>query len=152
MSGAPYLQGVFGNKCAGQHNLKTVHFKETLASGNFLTWSSAICVFFCSTLSTLVPRTAAASSSVTMVGATPTSSSWRCPGSTTACQLWFHFQEEIKGRWCEIWWIMELGEHLNTFIHSQLLKIEAAMAFWATAWQKTSSVQTCLVFSAQIPL
>ncbi len=30
-----------GNKCAGQHNLKTVHFKETLASGNFLGWSSA---------------------------------------------------------------------------------------------------------------
>jgi hypothetical protein len=28
----------------------------------------------------------------------------------------------------------------------QLLKKEAAMAFWALAWQKTSSVQTCLVF------
>jgi hypothetical protein len=41
---------------------------------------------------------------------------------------------------------MELGEHLDTFFHSQLLKIEAAMAFWALAWQKTSSVQTCLVF------
>jgi hypothetical protein len=30
-----------GNKCAGQHNLKTVHFIETLASGNLLGWSSA---------------------------------------------------------------------------------------------------------------
>jgi hypothetical protein len=30
--------------------------------------------------------------------------------------------------------------------HSQLLKKEAAMAFWALAWQKTSSVQTYLVF------
>jgi hypothetical protein len=41
---------------------------------------------------------------------------------------------------------MELGEHLYTFFHSQLLKKEAAIAFWALAWQKTSSVQTCLVF------
>jgi hypothetical protein len=46
------IQGVLGNKCAGQHNLKTVHFKETLASDNFLAWSSAIGVSFCSALST----------------------------------------------------------------------------------------------------
>jgi hypothetical protein len=26
---------LLGNKCAVQHNLKTVHFKETLASSNF---------------------------------------------------------------------------------------------------------------------
>ncbi len=31
---------------------------------------------------------------------------------------------------------MELGEHLVTFFHSQQLKIEASMAFWAMAWQK----------------
>jgi hypothetical protein len=37
---------------------------------------------------------------------------------------------------------MELGEHLDAFFHSQLIIIEAAMAFWALAWQKTSSVQT----------
>jgi hypothetical protein len=37
---------------------------------------------------------------------------------------------------------MELGEHLNAFFHSQSLKIAVAMAFWALAWQKTSSVQT----------
>jgi hypothetical protein len=41
---------------------------------------------------------------------------------------------------------MELGEHLDAFFHSQLSKIEAAIAFWVTAWQKTSSVQTRLVF------
>jgi hypothetical protein len=41
---------------------------------------------------------------------------------------------------------MELGEHLDAFFHSQLLKIETAVAFWALAWQKTSAVQTCLVF------
>jgi hypothetical protein len=41
---------------------------------------------------------------------------------------------------------MELGEHLDAFFHSHLLKIEAAMAFWVLARQKTSSVQTCLVF------
>jgi hypothetical protein len=42
--------------------------------------------------------------------------------------------------------IMELGEHLDTLFQSQLLKIAAAMAAWAMAWQKTSSVQTCWVF------
>jgi hypothetical protein len=47
------VRGVLGNKCAGQHNLKTVHLRETLSSGNFLAWSSAICVFFCSPISTL---------------------------------------------------------------------------------------------------
>jgi hypothetical protein len=31
---------------------------------------------------------------------------------------------------------MELGEHLDAFFHSKLLKIEAAMAFWAVTWQK----------------
>jgi hypothetical protein len=41
---------------------------------------------------------------------------------------------------------MELGEHLYAIFHSQLLEKEAAKAFWALAWQKTSSVQTCLVF------
>ncbi len=47
---------------------------------------------------------------------------------------------------------MELGEHLYAFFHSQLLKEEAAMAFWDLAWPKTSSVQTCLVFLAPKPL
>jgi hypothetical protein len=41
---------------------------------------------------------------------------------------------------------MEVGEHLDAFFHSQLLKIEATMPFWALAWQKTSSGKTCLVF------
>jgi hypothetical protein len=41
-----YVRGVLGNKCAGPHNLKTVHFKEKLASGNFLAWLSGVCVFF----------------------------------------------------------------------------------------------------------
>jgi len=30
-----YVRGVLGNKCAGQHNLKTLHFKETIVSANF---------------------------------------------------------------------------------------------------------------------
>jgi hypothetical protein len=42
--------------------------------------------------------------------------------------------------------IMELEEHLDALFQCQLLKIVAAMAAWATAWQKTSSVQTCWVF------
>jgi hypothetical protein len=41
---------------------------------------------------------------------------------------------------------IELGKHLYAFFHSQLLKKEASLAFWALAWQKTSSVQKCLVF------
>ncbi len=40
------------NKCAGQPNLKTVYLKKTLASGNFLAWSSSMFVCFCSALST----------------------------------------------------------------------------------------------------
>jgi hypothetical protein len=31
---------------------------------------------------------------------------------------------------------MELGEHLDTLFQCQLLKIAAAMAAWALAWQK----------------
>jgi hypothetical protein len=41
---------------------------------------------------------------------------------------------------------MELGEHFDAFFHSHLVKIEAAMAFLVLARQKTSSVQTRLVF------
>jgi hypothetical protein len=51
-----HVRGVLGNKCAGKHNLKTVHFRETFASSNFLAWSSAICVFFYSPLPTLGRR------------------------------------------------------------------------------------------------
>ncbi len=28
------IRGVLGNKCAGQHNLKTVHFRDTLGHGH----------------------------------------------------------------------------------------------------------------------
>jgi hypothetical protein len=41
---------------------------------------------------------------------------------------------------------LEPVEHLDAFFHSHLLKIKAAMTFWALARQKTSSVQTWLVF------
>ncbi len=44
------LRDVLGNKCAGRHNFKTAYFKETTASGYFLTLSSPIWVFFCSAL------------------------------------------------------------------------------------------------------
>jgi hypothetical protein len=30
------VQGVLGNKCAGQHNLETIYFEETIVSGYFL--------------------------------------------------------------------------------------------------------------------
>jgi hypothetical protein len=47
-----------------EHNLKTVYFKETIGSGYFL----AICVFL---QRSIYHRTAAASSSVAMVGVLP---------------------------------------------------------------------------------
>jgi hypothetical protein len=50
------VRGVLGNKCAGQYNLKTVHLREELASGNFLAGLSGVCVFFGSALSTLGRR------------------------------------------------------------------------------------------------
>ncbi len=50
------VRGVLGNKCSGQHNLKTIHFKALIVYDNFLPWSSAICVFFCSALSTTGQR------------------------------------------------------------------------------------------------
>ncbi len=34
MGGYSNIQGVLGKKCAGQHNLKTPHFKETIVLGN----------------------------------------------------------------------------------------------------------------------
>ncbi len=135
------IRGVLGNKCAGQHNLKTVHFRETLASDNFLAWSSAIRVFFFSALSTL----GRASFYGMMVGVTPyTSPSWRCPGSTSSLPALISFLGGVKR---PLVWNMqktELGEHFDAFFHSHFLKIEAAMVFWALARQKTSSVQTRL--------
>ncbi len=89
---------------------------------------SSACIFL---QRSIYPRTAVASIYVTMVGATPYKLFLEgALGQQAACQLWFHFQEEKKGRWCEIWQKMELGEHLDAFFHSKLLKIEAAMAFW----------------------
>jgi hypothetical protein len=41
-----YLRGVLGNKCAGQNILKTVHFRETLASDNFLACHQQYVCFF----------------------------------------------------------------------------------------------------------
>jgi hypothetical protein len=61
------LRGVLGNKCAGQYNLKTLHFKETIVLGNFWPWSSVICVFFAALY---LPQDGA-SSPVAIVGATP---------------------------------------------------------------------------------
>jgi hypothetical protein len=63
-----HIRGVLGNKCAGQHNLKTLHFKETIVSGNIWPWSSAIRVFL---QRSILHRTVAASSPVAIVGTTP---------------------------------------------------------------------------------
>jgi hypothetical protein len=71
-------KGVLGNKCAGQHNLKTVYIKEAIVSGYFFAWSSAIhvCVFL---QRSIYHRSARASSSVAMVGVTPYKLSLKVP-------------------------------------------------------------------------
>jgi hypothetical protein len=80
-----YVRGVLGNKCAVQHNLKTVHFRKILASGNFLAWFSAVCVFL---QRSIYPRTAGASFYVTMVGGDPLQALLEgAPGQQAACQL-----------------------------------------------------------------
>ena len=84
-----------------------------------------------------------------MVGATPYKLFLRVPWvnkQLASSDFTFRKRQKVAGvkydkKWC---W-----ENILTpfkFLHSQLLKMEAAMAFWALAWQKTSSVQTCLVF------
>ncbi len=91
-------------------------------------------------------RTAAASFYVAMVGATPyklfLKVSW-VNKQLASSDFTFRRRQNAYGvKYAK----MELGEHLYAFFHSQLLEKEAAMAFWVLAWQKTSSVQTCLVF------
>jgi hypothetical protein len=82
----------------------------------------------------IYPRTAAASFYVTMVGATPYKLFLRVPWvNKQLASSDFTFRKRKKGRWCKIWQKMELGEHLDAFFHSKLLKIEAVMAFWVLA-------------------
>jgi hypothetical protein len=79
------IRGVLGNKCAGHYNLKTVHFRETLASDNFLACSSAISVFL---QRSIYHRTAGASFYVMMVGVTPLKALLEgALGQQAACQL-----------------------------------------------------------------
>jgi hypothetical protein len=61
------VRGMLGNKCAGNY-LKTVHFRETFASDNFLVCSSAIGVFL---QHSIYHMTAGASFYVMMVGVNP---------------------------------------------------------------------------------
>ncbi len=136
------VRGVLGNKCAGQHNLKTVHFRETLSSVNFLACQPCVCFLQPS----ILPRKAAANFYVTMVGATPYKLFLKVPWVNKQLASSDFTFRRYKSPMVWNMWKMELGEHLYAFFHSQLLKKEGEMAFWALAWQKTSSVQTCLVF------
>ena len=91
---------MLGNKCTGQHNLKTVHFRETLASDNFLVCSSAIRVFFSALY---LPQDSWGKLLYNDGGGDPLKALLEgALGQQAACQLWFHFQEKIKSRWCEI--------------------------------------------------
>ncbi len=64
----PDVRGVLGNKCAGQHNLKTLHFKETIVYVIFGHGHQQF-VFFLQR--SIYHRTVAASSPVAIMGATP---------------------------------------------------------------------------------
>jgi hypothetical protein len=87
---------VLGNKCAGQHNLKTDHFKEILASGNFLAWSSEILVIFAALY---VPQDDGGGHFCNDGGGNPLQALLEgALGQQAACQLRFHFQEQTKGR------------------------------------------------------
>jgi hypothetical protein len=104
---------------------------------------SSMCVFL---QRSIYPRTAAVSFYVTMVGATPYKLFLRVPWvnkQLASSDFTFRKRQKVAGvKYDEKWsW-----EYILAPFYSQLLKIEAAMAFWALAWQKTSSVQTCLVF------
>jgi hypothetical protein len=77
-----------------------------------LAWSSAICVCFFGAL--YLPQDGGGKLFCIDCGCDPLQALLEgALGQQTACQLWFNFEEEIKGRWCEIRQIMELGEHLD---------------------------------------
>ena len=95
----------------------------------------------------IYPRKAAASFYVTMVGATHYKLFLRVPWvnkQLASSDFTFRKRQKVAGVKYDKKWGWE--NIFGAFFYSQLLKIEAAMAFWVLAWQKTSSVQTCLVF------
>jgi hypothetical protein len=98
------VRGVLGNKCAGQHNLKTVYFGEKLASGNFLVWLSGVCVFL---QRSIYPMTAAASFYVMMVGASPYKLFLRVPWVNTqlaSSDFTFRKRKKVAGvKYSEKW-------------------------------------------------
>ena len=104
---------------------------------------SSMCIFL---QRSIYPRTAAVSFYVMMVGVTPYRLFLKVPfiiKQLASSDFTFRRRQKAAGvKYAK----KELGEHLDAFFHSQLLEKEAAMAFWVLAWQKTSSVQTCLVF------
>jgi hypothetical protein len=105
-----------------------------------------MCVFFAELY--LYPRMAAASFYVTMVEATPYKKLFlRVPWvnkQLASSDFTFRKRQKVAGVKYDEKWSWE--NILGAFFYSHLLKIEAAMAFLALAGQKTSSVQTCLVF------
>jgi hypothetical protein len=112
-----FAPGLLGNECAGWHNLKTLHFKETIISGNFSMVISNMCFFAALYLLQDGSRELFCSDG----GGDPLHALLEgALGQQAACQLWFHFEEEIKGSWCEV---MELGEPLDAFFHSQIIPV-----------------------------
>jgi hypothetical protein len=104
---------VLGNKCAGQYNLKRVHFKEALASGNFWYGHWQYVCFFAAFY---LPQDDSSKRFCSDGEGDPLQAFLEgALGQQAPCQLWFHFQEKIKDSWCEIWWILELGEHIDAF-------------------------------------
>jgi hypothetical protein len=91
-------------------------------------------------------RTAAASFYVTMVGATPyklfLKVSW-VNKQLASSDFTFRRSQKADG----VKYAKNGARRTSLHLFSQpVIGNEAAMAFWALAWQETSSVQTCLVF------
>ncbi len=139
-----HVRGVLGNKCAEWHNLKTVHFKEIIVSGIFCHGYQQYMCFFAAFY--LLQDGGSELLCSDGGGDPPTCSSWRCPGATSSLKALISLLGRNKRPLVWKTAIMALGEHLNAFFHSQLLKIAVAMAVWPATLQKTSSLQTCLVF------
>ncbi len=97
------LRGVLGNKCAGQHNITWEPFilKRQLFKVIFGHDHQPYAVFFAALY---LPQDGGGELSCSVSGGDPLFALLEgALGQQGACQLWFHFEGEIKGRWCEIW-------------------------------------------------
>jgi hypothetical protein len=56
----------------------------------------------------------------------------------------FTFRKRKKGRWCEIWQIVELGEHINVFF-TAIIENRGSDGFWGNGLAKNKLCTDMLV-------